>query len=410
MNPYMMYTISWMIVIPLYYLNWSSLYPRLKLSLLLFYIFTGIIAWLLSLKYGNTERLKLTKLSRPKRFKGLFKKYLIFNYILLVLEFILNGGIPIFMYSAGEIIAENDYMKFGIPIVRVFVINSFSVISVFSAYCIVSCKGKKKSFWILSMFLSMLPPIICVQRGIFINQLFGCFVIYCMFRKISTMNIVRFSILSIVVLWTFGTIGNMRSAKGDETYMNRLWGANKNFEETGIPSPFFWAYIYATSPLANLQKAVDKKEIGIDNYNVRDFIVSDIVPQIVSKNIKVKDEAHKYYVYPNLVVCTTFIHSYLYLGWLGMIVMFLYIMLFVTIVIRCVRVCSPFRIPLIVCLCEIVFFGIFDNMVHYMGMLPQIAVYMILSWYTKQNKNLNSVSSVLHLMLLKRLTIQSKVF
>ncbi len=388
-NPYSVYFFSWTIVIILYFLNWSSLYPRLKFPLLFFFIVTGIISCLISFAKKNSNKLKIVKLSSPERFRKLFIWYLVLNYILLIAEFKVNGGIPLLMYSTAEIVLDTDYMTFGIPVVRVFVINSFSVIFVFSTYCLASQKGNKAKIWKWLMLLSIIPPIICVQRGIALNQLFCGFIVYLMFNKIKMKNVLQLVFLLSLIMYGFGVIGNMRSAHGDDSYMNDFWGANKNFEKAGIPNPFFWAYIYATSPLANLQNAIDKKTI--ESYEFNDFVVLDILPQIISKNILVKSDGEKYFVSPNLVVCTTFYYSYLKLGWMGMVLMFAYIVFFISFFLYVVRSNSPFRIPLIVCLCQIVFFGIFDNMVHYMGMLPQLVVYLILSWSVKKSKILKSV-------------------
>lgn len=376
-------------VIILYLLGWSSLYPSLKWPLIIFFLITGVIAWSFSIKARHINNFKIVRLQSPGRFSKIIVYYLVVCYILLLLEFVLNGGIPFFIYLHGMQFSNSDYMDFGIPVVRVFVINSFGVISSFSAYCFVSLKDKDRKIWMYLMILSLIPPILCVQRGIALNQIFGIVITFLLFYRLRIVTYIKIIALSMTILYLFGIVGNMRSSNGDSSLYYKTWEINKNFESTGLPDPFFWGYVYATSPLANLQNAIDKK--NVTDYEIENFIIVDILPQIISKHIEVRKDDGKYLVHPTLVVCTTFINSYLKLGWIGMFVMFFYIMFFVFIFAKSIRFDSPFRIPLLVCLCNIVFLGIFDNMVHYMGFLPQIACFYVLSWYVKKDKELCSV-------------------
>ncbi len=390
LNPFSIYFFSWLTVIILYFLDWSSLYPPLKWPLISFFCITGLIAFFLSVKARHTNNFNIIKLSSPERFKKMFIRYIIACYILLFIEFIVNGGIPIIIYSLGMQSADRDYMDFGIPVIRVLVINSFGVISSFSAYSFVSSNGKDRNIWVYLMILSLIPPIICVQRGIALNQMAGIAITFLLFYRLKIVIFIKLFVLSMGIIYLFGVIGNMRSANNDNSLYYYTWEINENFKKTGLPDPYFWGYVYSTSPLANLQNAIDKKN-NINDYKIGDFVVLDILPQIISKKLDVQNDNHRYFVHPTLVVCTTFINSYVKLGWVGMYVMFFYIMFFVWFLATNIRLNSPFRIPLLVCLCNIVFWGIFDNMVHYMGFIPQIVCFYVLSWYSKKNIILKSV-------------------
>ena len=390
LNPFSIYTFAWSSVVLLYFLNWSSLYPTLKLPLLLFLLFTCLFSLMIANKKKNSSEFKRQKLSCPNRFKTLFALYTAIVYFLLLLEFVNAGGIPLFMY-ASQLMDDRAYQEFGLPVIKVFVSNSFSAIYVFSFYCFISAEKGKRKFWLLLMVLSIIPPIICVQRGIVLNQIACHVIIYLMFNKVNIKKSASFIMGFIVIMYLFGVVGNMRSAHSDEDIFVNAWEANGNFEKTGIPNPFFWGYIYATSPLANLQNAIEKSNVDLIEYNFYNFIVFDIMPQIISKNIEVVDEADKYFVHPTLVVCTTYIHSLLSLGWMGMFLMYIYMVIFCCFFSRIIRVDSPYRIPVIAILGNIMFFCIFDNMVHYMGTLPQIAVFLVLSGWFRNNKKLGRV-------------------
>lgn len=383
LNPFFLYVLSWGCVLILYSFNWSSILPNLKLPLLFFLFITAFIMFVLFLRTRQNKKYLFTAIKVNGQYDKLIKNYLLLSYALLIWEFISFGSIPIFAYSGN--VSEDLYWQFGIPLVNVFVVNSFAVICLFSAYCFASAKKRK---YVIYVLLSLIPPILCMQRGIAMNQIIGATLIVLVCIKINIKTILFTAIFIIVGLFFFGIMGNHRT-KSSET-MLVIGQPTNNFLELGIPNEFLWSYIYAASPVGNLQNIINKrktfpdKSSGIDN-----FLILSIYPQFIGKHMKSYDDEPKYLIIGSLTVCTTYGKSYVTLGWPGMILMFLYIIVLYLFCIKLIDKNSPFRIPLLAVLCIMSVMSVFDNMVHYTGILPQVIILLFLSWIFKK-RTINS--------------------
>lgn len=376
-NPFIIYAYSWIIVFLVYLLGWSNSYPDLSLSVVAFLVVTSVIAYWFSIT--KSYRFCCTRVRFEKFNQKTYNKFLILLYGLLTLEFVV-GGIPIITYNS-EFVEDNLYMEWGVPIVNVIVVNGFG--AMFQIAVTMLCFNvTSRSVAIRNVFLTILPPIICVQRGIAMNMFIGAFCIFLLTTKNLKRNIISISVVGLLILYLFGLMGNYRS-KGNFDLIARTANVSEKFEKSVLPSEYLWSYLYIASPLANFQYIVDKKpevEGVSDDYGLKPFIGINIIPQTVSKRLDFKyPELSRFFCIPNMVVGSTYFVPYFEMGWIGVFLMFGYIMFFLSFCIKLVKRTSPMFPAMVALLCETSLMGIFDNMVAYAGLFFQIVIVYLYS-------------------------------
>lgn len=376
-NPFIIYAYSWIIVVVVYMLEWSYAYPKLGFGTISFLIISSIIAILLSIKKGYKFKCNMVNFSNFKMKKLRFIYVIL--YILLFAEFSV-GGIPMLNYSS-QFTDESAYMEWGIPIVNVIVINGFG--SAFLIAVTLACYRKTTMRQALCyMLLAIIVPILCMQRGIAMNMLIGGFCIFLLTSKNLKRNIITTSIIGFFVLYLFGVMGNYRS-QGHFDVIENVTQTTEKYETSILPSEFLWSYLYIASPLADLQYIIDKKEhkdMSNELYGFKPFIGNNIIPRTISKRMGFENpDLSRYFVIPNMVVGSTYFVPYFELGWLGIYLMFAYIMFFLYFCISLIKRTSPVFPAMIGVLCTISLMGIFDNMVAYAGLFFQVVLIYLFS-------------------------------
>jgi hypothetical protein len=207
---------------------------------------------------------------------------------------------------------------------------------------------------------------------------------------LSYKTLVVLSLVGIIFLYAFGIFGNIRSNKQRDVsnrylnsdYIMMVGDASDNFRDSYIPKPFFWGYIYISSPLANLQETMNYDyENGINSNSILKFINSSIIPDFISKRIDamagLEYEAPKR-ITPELTVSTLYSPAYLELGWLGMVLLYLFFMTVVIIYRVLLDEGSSFFISGIAILNTITMFNFFNNMFVFTGLSFQLVYPIIL--------------------------------
>lgn len=374
-NPYTIYSLSWIIVLLVYSLDWTYIYPPLTSDLLAFLAFTSAVSLFFAKKFHNRYNLGRANLGTLS--EGFVKKSLIVLYVLLFLEFVYVGGIPIVNSGLG-IAEDSDYAEFGIPTVKVFVVNGFSLMFLVSVTLLIRGDFSRKRMSLYG-FLSILPFILCMQRGLAMDAIVGGVCIALLFSKKLVKNAIRTFVLGCLLLLAFGALGQLRH--NDKSLIVNLAQPKPKFEKSNYPSEYMWPYIYISSPLANLQSCIshkaDKVNFG-DNQGLFALVWIDVVPQFISKYYLEPPDHSRFWVSPGLTVGSTYMNPFCQLGYLGMFLMFAYIMLFFVLVVKIVPRNSALFPAVVALLCEVSLFGMFDNMVAYGGIFPQfILIYLI---------------------------------
>lgn len=389
MTPYIVYILSFLGVMAIYLLNWSDIYPKLSLELVTFLVITFICAYIFHKKDLN---------KKPKYKKSYFnrniEKILLIIFGGFAIDFIYAGIIPVFG-------SASDYLAFeGIPFVHVllYTFTIFSSIYIFKVFI----DNKNKKVLLLYWILTFIPGICLVSRGMIMNILIGCFFVVLIKVGVNIKNIKRYFIsmttLILIGLYLFGVFGNIRnnninkySDKYSSLYIMEVGGASEEFRQSIIPKPFFWAYTYIASPLANLQLNINEYEVDYSFSNFNKFIVKEILPDFISKRLdngeNLSFEGERLLVAPTLTVATYYIGAFNYIGWIGMISIFLFLMLVIYIYDKLISNENPFKVISVAMLCNITVLCTFDNMISYSGMSFQLIyplIWEVLNYFRKR--------------------------
>ncbi|MDD7792752.1 O-antigen polymerase [Clostridium sp. 'White wine YQ'] len=385
-NPFFVYLVSFVGVLLTYLLGWSNLYPNLSLSLIVFLIVTFLSSGFLGRYYYKINGTEFNLISYKKKY--MYGVY--FIIIGFLLEFIYTKGMPLTNSS----IIYADYK--GIPTIHVILYTFTIFYSIFLFYLFI-CTRKK--ILIGGFIVTLIPSFLLISRGMLLNIFIGCFFVglqYIVSKKLINKKVILgISSSILVVFFIFGLFGNYRNNKQISSVENKfssdyilsIGEASNGFRNSIIPKPFFWAYLYISSPLANLQKNIDEYNPNINNVNFKKFITVEIIPDFISKRISstyVKDSSKKVkLIKPNLVVGTVFMGAYYYLGWVGIILIYLYMAIFIFIYLKLIKENKTYYVVGIASLCNIIALNTFSNMLSYSGMLFQLVYPLAFFYFSK---------------------------
>lgn len=381
-NPFVWYSLTWIFVLSVCELGWSDLYPKIESNLELFLIVTSLISLLLA--FILKKKCVYIPLDNPEKYYKKIIKWTKILYILIIVECLYEGMVPLLSYIGGN--ADMGlYGDFNMPIVHVVVVNLSILLFYFSAYCHFS---SNKSFTIFCKPLVCLffSPLVYMNRSAMIYMLFGATLVYMMSAKQKLNKLLLLIPIAITIVYFFGVIGNMRVNDPSGTYIREVGGATDSFNESGIPHEFFWGYLYAATPVGNLQNAINKRN-NIENakgIGLYPLIVNQVIPKFIGKRLGEDEfDYSKFLVVDALNVGTTYFAPYITWGYGGMVIVYVFIMLYCIFMLITTPVNSILHVPLICVLCNMVFFSLFDNMIVYMGLFPQLMIIFLLR---KRNK------------------------
>lgn len=390
-NPFIIYSLIWLIVLLTYSLNWSYLCPNNLTFYYPFIIITCIISGLIGIRlykkrifsYSFNKCINLKKITR-------YNKIL---YLLFILEIIASKSIPILGYLTGN--TNIEYTDFGIPIIHVIVANGFVVIclcSYYSYFC-TSIKHEKKRY-LLNLVFSIIPFLLMFNRGGLMFCILGCFIMYLMHCKNIKKSVLGLIFATLLVLFGFGVLGNLRTdVKGVNNIILQFGEATDEFEASWIPKEFFWPYIYVSSPIANAQLMMDKSDNDLNLTDLTSFAIFEMTPELLSKRIQAEglQEKEMDKILYAFNVASVYGMSAKYVSWLGPIILYVFWILFVIITIGLIPKHSPFYPIVIVSVSIITIMNTFDNMFVFMGLIPQ-PLFIIIACYNirlHERKNIN---------------------
>ncbi|MDE7114953.1 MAG: hypothetical protein K2O56_00830 [Muribaculaceae bacterium] len=380
-NPFIINGVTWIIVWLLYNLGWSRLCPKLSNGLVLFILSTSIISIIIGILTLKRNKILFSP-AKNINTKSM-TIWLVILYILLLIEFAAAGSIPLLGYASGNVTVT--YKDFGLPFINVIVVNGFSALCLYSFYCFKSSSSKKirkKTF--LITLLSIFSFILIFNRGGILSNLLGIFIISLVISKKPFILLLKIILGLFCILFVFGIAGNMRFGKSGMDKFTQLAQPTKTFTETKIPNEFLWSYLYIASPLANTQNTIDKSNYGkCDSEDLQNMVFFEMAPQIISKRLIGEDEEVNFgnrarLVNNSFTVASLYGRAYNYLGWTGLWLLFIFLLIFITVNINIIRKNSNFYFPMIVSVDIIVVLNLFDNMLTFMGLVPQVFIFLLL--------------------------------
>jgi hypothetical protein len=277
-------------------------------------------------------------------------------FVLYGLEFFYAGNIPFIAMVLGNS-QPGDYLEFGIPTIHVIIVAlSHLMLSVH----LNRMYEEKNSMHLIFVLSVLVCDMLTLSRGLFIfSIMIWGFIKLHYIKIIKFRHLIIFCCFFVAFSYLFGFVGQYRSAYGDPDYAEQILGASEEFKKSETPTPYLWLYIYTTSPLANLQHAINRNHEQLDDFS--DFFVRCLTHQIISKRIMNLDDEHFPLIAPNLTVGTVYYYSYNYLGYFGLIFTYLYLV-FMLFLIPLVSKGTVYFVPISSMLNALVFLSVFDNM------------------------------------------------
>lgn len=371
-NPFFYYSFSFVLVLFLYTLKWSDLYPSFSLSLS-FFIFSTLIFSIFMMFLFNTIIIKKRKITiRPVEKNKVI--YLLFFLIFsLILEFLYHGLVPLFLVVKG---IDYDYTEFGIPVFHVFLLSYVTLLGTLYFYRFLIFK---KKYYLLIFFFSLIFSLLIVNRGTLIFIIVSAMISY------SSINLNISKVLKIlatffVVIFIFGLLGNLRMASSgykDEDAIIKIGQASDSYLKTNLPPETFWAYLYMTSPYANLENEVKQREFS-NVYSWGIFLNYEILPDFISKRTDFENSKSNLLT-DELNVRTMYGGPINKMGFLGGVIIYFWYVFSIFLTTRLVK--SEFFIPRVISLSTLSCFLVFDNVLKFSGFVFQFFILICFSHF-----------------------------
>ncbi|MBQ8342155.1 MAG: sugar transferase [Clostridia bacterium] len=339
--------------------------------------------------YFYARYLKKTELTyEPPRRVVLCTALIVIGF---ALDFIYAQSVPLWVELTHS---EETYMDFDhFPILHVIVFTFAFFYAVNMFYHFLQEKRWKRRLVYLAVILLILFLFLCLyNRAVLLMIGFMCAMLFLSYRKkIRWWHIAVVAVLAIVALYLFGVMGNVRSGSpwNDTSYIFEIAQIDEEKWPAFIPEPFAWAYVYLVTPLGNLNHYVQNFAVDWSFSGVLSCIIPDALVNRIFSDIS--------FVIPpaieQLTVSSGFATAYMYGGYIGMIVVFVYMVLFVWGLTRLSLVypkSTPAVISIVTCVVAFVFF---DNFFNYTGVTlslvyPMLPIVLIIwrAWRKKHPK------------------------
>ncbi len=378
-NPFLIHIFSFALALALCSLGWSGLYPAFEIDLILFLIFTFLLSIIFFWFEIKVNKVPATHNSLLNYKSTVWTAGLI--NILYVASYAFSGGIPLFRISAGDL--QYDIYKFGLPGIHVFLLT-FS--SFFCVYLYGEFLAQKRYFFLLLSSSIVIHLILIVNRSSTLFVISSCAFLYFWQKKnIAIQKLLLSLSIALCILYAFGELGNRRilfqieqetgvADSSIEDVLLNLADATPVFTQTKLPATFLWAYLYISSPIANLQYTLKNYPRQADQrfpLLVTDAILPDTFGKPLHDLLNLEDIDRSKYISESLWVGTTFYSPYYAYGWPGMVI-FSLIYFFVIFLYLLFTNKSSIKGVSRAIVCTLVLFGIFDDMLAYSPMSLQL--------------------------------------
>jgi oligosaccharide repeat unit polymerase len=373
-NPFAAYAAGFAVALSVYSLGYSDLYPPLQPSLVWFLLSTCAISVFLAFAVGPI-------VSNPSsREENFGKQFAIFTLIMgtFVIEVIANKGIPLLLIITN---ADFNYRDFGLPELHVAfgAFCYFFAVYWFDLYIL----RQGRRFLVLSS-VATATSLLIFSRGAFVITLIAIIFVYILRRGFDRRILLTFAVTTASVLWGFGVLGDIRT-KGvsGESIILKVGDASDKFLHSNIPTELFWPYLYASSPLANLQLNITDR-LASDSPAL--YFALEFLPDFISKRIVSEDTVAAFkplLVTEQLTVSTMYGRSFVLLGWLGLILSFAYFIVISIISLKVLKR-SKYLVAATGILSSLAFLSIFDNLFINAGGILQVLVAVLLSLFERK--------------------------
>ncbi|MEO5890130.1 MAG: hypothetical protein ABIQ31_07755 [Ferruginibacter sp.] len=323
-SPFMAYCFTFMAAMLVYLLDWSYLYPRLSWQLVCFFAGTFLISFITACFFKSFNLFVYNE--QTNKIPSLSIFFLLAGYFL---DCAWSRTVPFISLATGASTYEDVQLDFGIPTFHVVLVGYNAFISVFYFHTYLSQKRKRTLFLFI---ISLVLPLLIMSRITITLAFIGCFYIYLFsIRKHLMAKLLKLSAIGLLFLFGFGLLGNIRTAadvSADDVFL-AIGDARDSFRESWVPKSFFWGYIYASSPIANLQLTINHESKSANSQaGLKNFLIHELVWDAVSKkydNATAGGRIGFTQINDAFNVGSIFARPYAYIGFTGMALMYIFI-------------------------------------------------------------------------------------
>jgi hypothetical protein len=374
-NPFYVYIATFGTALAIYQLGWSDIYPPMSNDTFVFFGSTFLAAALLGTFIAPA--INATHHYQP----GLLPKY---SWLFVVGSFLaelaLSGGVPILLVIRGA--------SFYVLEANATHLHLFVFWSVYSTIRFADYLYSGRRLYLLEASLPIIFYILFIYRGPAIICLVSwVFVFIIKHRGVRLRHFAVLSVVGAIVMLLNGLLGDARSPGQESAAV-----PSAAFRASGIPQTYFWSYLYATLPIANLQLSVDR--INKPQGSTEEFLASELLPDTISKRVlpilnprirssgylATRDLLYSWeqpQVSPGLNIATIYGRSYGFFGWIGAAIMFVALATFI-IVYLILILKSPYRVVCLALLNTLVVFCLLNNMIASAATLPLLILPLLL--------------------------------
>lgn len=386
-NPFFLYCIAFSVAIMFYLLGWSRIFPPLSPNLILFFALTFIVF----IPAG---------IFLNKRGQGIVNQIPFISYIAeIVFGSILLLGLLNVLYMGYLPVADHshDYRDFGMPVIDPL-FNTLSIF--FSVFMIHSFLDSRKKRYLLYFAIIAIVQILLYRRSTIIWIFTSSSFLYIFFKKkVSVVLLLVVFILIPFLSYCFGMFGIARGNLSRAFVLDEL-GASERFKNTGLSYNHYMTYLYISSPLANLQKNIDERNPNLNNGDFKSFLFYCLIPKSVTLRLekplhmtgpdnfhispnRLEKPPHMTgpecsLISPNLTVGSFYMVAFFTLGWKGMIIIFLSLIVFILICLYVVKKCSSFGMEVYAILSTFVSLLIFSNFMNRLEVILMLVIYPVI--------------------------------
>jgi len=316
---------------------------------------------------------------------------MIFYFIMVIgiINVLMMGYLPVLDTS-------RNYHEFGISVIDPL-FNTLSIFfSVFFFQLFLQTKRKKL---IIFVILILLFQVLIFRRSTVVWILTSISFCYLLLNRTIKLKILLGAIIILPFLsFGFGLYGNKRSNLSESFVLNEL-KASKTFKDSGINYEHYMTYLYVSSPLANLQKNVDAGHGFTNNRDIVDFLFYGIIPQSLTLRLEKTlrlFEPEYFLISENLIVGTFLMVGFYTLGWLGMIIMLIFLLGVILFSVYIMRRWDTFNIVVYSILLTTISLLIFSNFLNRLDVLFMLFIYPPLFHYIFTSKGINRFPETFH--------------
>ena len=353
-NPFFVYILTFAGVIIFYQVGWSDIYPAISVDTIAFFCLSFVLAAALAVA-----------MSSDVDAIGIYQPMLpgftiIIPLVCFVADIVYTGYVPLIEMLFGRSFIYTQFV--GVPSLHVFAVTFGGAFATIRFADFLYEQGRWRRLRHLAE--AMIPVIyylLVVYRGTALITLTSWAFVFAIKRgRIGWRAAFIATVLGLGVLMLNGLIGEARTGS-----LQGLGFPSRAFQESGVPGSYFATYLYATGPLANFQHAVATTEPTYDFSQAPRFLISEMLPDFISNRLLSAIDANRPAV-PEMSrgfnVSSIFGRSYLFFGWIGVLLMFAWMMAmalsYLAVILR-----SPYCVPCLALLNTLIVFSVFDNMI-----------------------------------------------